>query len=322
MKKKYFKFGFTLIEVMIATVLLISLCLATAGILKSTLDSTVAQKTQQSANNNAKAIMSAITTDLQSSTVLNGSLLLDGNKYHYPSSVLFPSHGQKSSCSMSYSPAYHASIGILGVGNNNYSNTITTQNNGKLIFISQDNNNNFQVIEYVTNLVDNRAVLNRNVYDWDDAGTWPGIRQEGASAQRKDFAIDGMPLWLRPANTGTYWNLTLNNNLSHSIVSLPNIGDAIYLRTDRNVDEYTGKLSPNKYNIKVIVFQSSKDINALVNPNIYFRDGLDTGIAFRPAFFDLFINDFNDLSPLNRTVRKLYKFCELNSSVSVRTSAM
>lgn len=342
MKKKYLKFGFTLIELMIATTLLITLSVVTAVMLKNTLDSTVSQKTQQSANNNAKAIMSAITTDLQSSVVIKGKLNLEsrkppmaGRSYNYPSSVIFPPHSQKSSFLTSYSTGANNlnSIGNLTVGNDIYTTNSVFGNYNKLIFYTQRDLNNFNITEYVSVLDnDGKGVLYRNIYNWTNPNMWAGITGSGASGHRSTFAIDGECLRFSPytnnplLNTTNYFNMAVESMTP--LIKLPNVGDVIYLRTERTLDNSNEegvnindqKFAPNHYNLKVIVFQTNKSL-PLEDTRIYFAFDNSAGIRFNRAFFELFTTNFDNLAPAQRTIRRLYKFCELNSSVSVRTSS-
>ena len=61
--------GFTLVELMIAIVLFCTLSVVTYNFMKSSMDSTLKQKTQQMVNENAKNLLKMIVDDLKSSTV-------------------------------------------------------------------------------------------------------------------------------------------------------------------------------------------------------------------------------------------------------------
>ena len=103
MKKNINKFGFTLIELMIAIVLFSVLSIATYTLLKNTMDSGLQQKAQQSANENAKNLLKMIAYDLKSSTVVNyrtklkNSTSIQDEHFFYPSSVFYPTISQCSS---------------------------------------------------------------------------------------------------------------------------------------------------------------------------------------------------------------------------------
>lgn len=366
MKKKYLKFGFTLVEVMIACALLATIATVTFCILKSSLDSTLKQKAQQNANENAKTIMSTITTDLQSSSVIKGNLQLFGTNgalggqykrdfYQYPSSVIYPPTSRRSSGWNAYSmdadslaEAHNRLPGLLEIGNDNFASRVE-HNKNRLIFYNQrgKNSDEWEIIEYIGQLepTNRLATLVRKTYAWGPhSGAWAGINA-GVGSHR--MLVDGVMTYFYGSSplshdgvmihVGT--NGTSNDNIafapdathnvgqitdSTTICELPNRGDIFLLYTARTLDErYSAfseenrTLSANQYTIKVIVFETitPKDI-----PATYLTNATTPNMTIEPAFFRLFTREHDRLNRTERDIRDNYRFCELNTTVSVRSS--
>ena len=337
MKRKHSKFGFTLIELMVALGLFAALSITVYTVLKNSLDSTLKANTQQTANENAKSIMSIITADLKSSMVLNSRLLASGTYprsfYQYPSSVIFP---PTTSFSSAYSGADLTTVpGILSEGNTKWG-TILPNNQNKIFFYNQKNSHDgtgnleTSVIEYRV-AVDNdysNCRLERREYNWSADGlyssTWLGLKSDSASS---NLSIDGA-------------NITFNSaglpapQPPEVITKLPNMGDAILLYTERGIDDSftivgdsfsNAKLAGNQYNLKVAVFQTVRPYGK-VNPlSSYLTCDGNNYLRFQKAFFDIFSGSIDSYlqkggDKKKAAIRQNYKYAEINSVVTIRTS--
>ena len=343
------RFGFTLMELLIACVLFASLSIAVYSVLKNALDSTVRQKTQQNANDNAKNIMSAITADLKSSSVINSKLNLanysnGSNGYQYPSSVVFPttSHFSSADTTNLASTDNVNAIGLLNPGNTKYENDNVGANN-KILFYAQryetDNVTNTrnlitELVEYFVklNTTDNTCSLERRTWVWDGShaktgfvgadGTWLGLQYVNSSGWSSDrFNINFVDSVFKDAVPYTYT----------TVCSLPNTGDCILLYTSRAFDDtYSPRvLAANQYNIKVIVFQTVKKFDTLYSvtstghgKNKNTTNNNDNILQIQGNFFKLFTKDLKANNHPDKSRRKNYRYCELNSIVTVRTSSL
>lgn len=342
------RFGFTLMELLIACVLFASLSVAVYSVLKNSLDATVRQKTQQSANDNAKNIMSAITADLKSSSVINSKLNLanyssGNNGYQYPSSVIFPttSHYSSATTNNLASTTNVNALGLLDIGNTKYENDNVGANN-KILFYSQryetvgtTRNLITELVEYFVKLnSDNTCSLERRTWVWGGSGTghvgqegsWLGLtcvsQSGGWSSDR--FNINFVDSVFKDAVPYT----------STTVCSLPNVGDCILLYTSRAFDDtYSPRvLAANQYNIKVIVFQTVKKFDTLyaITPTTNGHGKNSSGqnenmLQIQGNFFKLFTTNVDSLSNnpnRQKDRRKNYRYCELNSIVTIRTSSL
>lgn len=335
MKRKNFKFGFTLIELIIALALFATLSIAVYTVLKNSLDSTLKANTQQTANENAKSIMSIVTADLKSSMVINSKLLVNGSKakafYQYPSSVIFPPTTSFSSASETNTASFP---GVLGEGNSKWG-TILPNNQNKIFFYNQKNSHDgtgnleTSVIEYRV-AVDtdySNCRLEKREYSWSSTGsyssTWFGIR---SNSESNDLSIDGAGISFVQSDLGTP-----DSNKTQVITKLPNMGDAILLYTERGIDDSFSivnnsvkKLAENQYNLKVAVFQTVRPYGTTFNFGTYFSSS-NGYLQFKKAFFDIFSGSIdsylkNGGDKKRAAIRQNYKYAELNSVVSIRTS--
>lgn len=313
--------GFTLVEIMVAVTLFSILSVAVYSLLKSSMDSTLKQKTQEAANTNAKAILSAISTDLKSSSVINGTLSLpdSNNSAQYLSSVICPATGEASTADLDTTEVNLNNLVPPGFKPLNRDDLINndgidriSDNCNRLVFyrrfleVNNDTNQaevNFQVIEYRVEVDANthKCRLQRIRYDWNGnaANTWLGLNLDknvnGNAVDNQNFTFDTGDLE-KPLQTET-------------IVELPNEGDAIILYTARTFDDTFNprRLSANQYFIKVIVFQTAKS-----NPNQLQYD--NNTCQYNAAFFAA--NNFvNNNRPTN--IFKNYRVAEIDTIVNV-----
>ena len=319
MKKRNFKFGFTLIELMVAIGLFAALMVGAYTLLKNSLDSTLAQKTQQVANDNAKAIISLVADDLKSSNVISGTMATDSvNAYQYPSSVIFPATSQQSTVGTS-TTAYPANItavnNLVSVPSVYKNRTGITNNKNRLIFYKQEYDNtgtlkNY-IIEYRVAANDDlsNCSLRRIKYNWTDV-KWTGLTGGSSTGS---LSIDGRVV-------------TFSNNLPASIVetndlvTLPNRGDAIMLSTMRTLDDRGGtRLSANQYEVKVIVFQTIRPFKTSAEVTNYFGFTNNT-LVLKSNFVNLFSKEADSIKGKNVSLtpqRKNYRFAEISSIVTV-----
>lgn len=334
MKRKNSKFGFTLIELMVALGLFAALSITVYTVLKNSLDSTLKANTQQTANENAKSIMSIITADLKSSMVINSRLLASGTYprsfYQYPSSVIFP---PTTSFSSAYSGSdFNNTPGVLTEGNSKWG-TLLKNNKNKILFYNQRNLNDAtgnlktSVIEYRV-AVDSdysNCRLEKREYNWSADGlyssTWFGLKSNSSSTVP---SIDGANITFDKNGLGNP-----DQNATQVITKLPNIGDAILLYTERGIDDsFTNqKLAGNQYNLKVAVFQTVRPFGTTNTLGTYFTKEDVDYLKFQSAFFDIFSGSIdsylkNGGDKKKAAMRQNYKYAEINSVVTVRTSTL
>ncbi len=345
MKKS--RFGFTLMELMIACVLFASLSIAVYSVLKNALDSTVRQKTQQNANDNAKNIMSAITADLKSSSVINSKLNLanysnGNNGYQYPSSVIFPTTSHYSSAdTINLKNTDNVNgLGLLNPGNTKYENDDVGANNKILFYSQRYEGANFitELVEYFVklNTTDNTCSLERRTWIWGGSdtggsdtghvgadGTWLGLT---CASQSGGWSSDRFNIDFVDTDFGNVQPYT-----STTVCALPNTGDCILLYTSRAFDDtYSPRvLAANQYNIKVIVFQTIKKFDTLyginTTNNAHGKNSSNQNeniLKIKGDFFKLFTKDLKANNHPDKARRKNYRYCELNSIVTIRTSSL
>ena len=334
-------------ELLIACVLFASLSIAVYSVLKNALDSTVRQKTQQNANDNAKNIMSAITADLKSSSVINSKLNLanysnGSNGYQYPSSVIFPtsSHFSSADTESLTTTDNKAGLGLLDIGNTKYEDDHVGENN-KILFYSQryetvgtTRNLITELVEYFVklNTTGNTCSLERRTWVWDNngftsigavgkVGTWLGLTCE---AQSGGWSTDRFKIGFVDTDFGNKLPYT-----STTVCSLPNTGDCILLYTSRAFDDTSSPrvLAANQYNVKVIVFQTVKKFDTLysVTSTGHGKNSSNQNeniLKIQGNFFKLFTKDLKANNHPDKSRRKNYRYCELNSIVTVRTSSL
>ncbi len=308
--------GFTLVEIMIAVVLFSILSVAVYSLLKSSMDSTLKQKTQEAANTNAKAILSTISADLKSSSVIEGSFLAGGNSTQYLSSVICPATGEASTADLGQAdldnlnpaPGFKALdrddlINIDGLGS-------IARNYNRLVFYRRVINNNsvdFNIIEYGVEVDQNthKCRLQRKIYNWNNVTTWTGLNLSNGI---NESAIDNQDFTFNAADLNG-----MNPATEETIVELPNEGDAIILYTARTFDDtFTPRrLSANQYFIKVIVLQTARS-----NPDPLDYDAFQYQ-AEDGTFFN--VNNFVNNDRPTDTLKN-YRVAELDTIVNVLSS--
>lgn len=322
MKKRNFKFGFTLIELMVAVGLFAALMVGAYTLLKNSLDSTLAQKTQQVANDNAKTIISLVADDLKSSNVISASMATDSvSAYQYQSSVIFPATSQQSTvgnASGDY-PSYISATSSLVSAPSVYNNTVgISRNKNRLVFYKQQHDNDTgdlksYIIEYrvVADTDFSNCSLRKIKYDWTDI-KWTGLTM--AAGIDNTLGIDGKAVtFSNPDSLGTEIE-------TNDLLTLPNRGDAIMLSTMRTLDDRgVTKLSANQYEVKVIVFQTVRPFNTSDEVKDYFD--VDSGaLVMKSDFVNLFSKEADSIKGKNVSLtsqRKNYRFAEISSIVTV-----
>ena len=318
MKKKC-KYGFTLVELMIAIVLFATLSVTVYNVLKGTMDSTLRQKTQQSVNDNAKSLLNMIVDDLRSSTPLNLKLPFvenDNRVFSYSSSVIFPTTSQLSNTGFNVNDV-NADAEVVGFNSNNNRfqfDHIDNDFRNRFLFYTKNTfdenmNNNvaFNTVEYRSVLGDDgKCRVNRMVYDnptnrlfWNNIG----IREGGAG----NLAIDARGLLYngiynpRPGNTTT-------------LFTLPNKGDGVIIYVRRAIDDTNpnngARFSANQYFVRVMVFQTLRNFTDVD----YFQDNGENLVP-TPDFLEV-INQPNDKA---HPRRNNYRFADISSSVTVQS---
>lgn len=334
MKKNINKFGFTLIELMIAIVLFSVLSIATYTLLKNTMDSGLQQKAQQSANENAKNLLKMIAYDLKSSTVVNyrtklqNSTSIQDEHFFYPSSVFYPTISQ---CSSTTRTDEETPMGLV---NDNAKQTMRNNTNrigfyaknmfdlqagtagsgGTVGQISSTNNVRLQAVLYSTHIQNDKCLVVRQVFTSDTSvlfNTLPGIKLEDGTV---DLCVDTRNYGFENNfNQANRFNQT-NNDI---ILRLPNRGDVAMIYLARAMDDTMGvntrKFATNQYVLKVMVFQTVKGLSANRVPNLdtYF----DADCIPTEAFTDLFTD--NETNNNSNSLRNNYKYAELTTSVGV-----
>lgn len=309
--------GFTLVEIMVAVTLFSILSVAVYSLLKSSMDSTLKQKTQEAANTNAKAILAAISTDLKSSSVIDGTLPPGGggNAVRYISSVICPATGEASTADLSNANVNLNNLISPGFKPLNRNDLINANglariaaNSNRLVFYrkiidpNDDGNIRFIIIEYAVELTNaGKSRLVRRQYDWPNT-QWTGLQ---FTAANNPIAVNNQDFTFDPG--------TLNNPFqTETIVELPNEGDAIILYTARTFDDTFAprRLSANQYFIKVIVLQTARS-----NPNQlqYNNNNREYGAAFFAE------NTFVSNDQPTQTLKN-YRVAELDTIVNVLSS--
>ena len=315
MKKKC-RYGFTLVEVLIAIVLFATLSVAVYSILKGTMDSTLRQKTQQAVNENAKSLLKMAVDDLKSSTIVNLTLPLDGandfrsRNYFYRSSVIFPATGQFSNTeNIDGNEAFgFTNDGTLSVPNG-FKNRFLFYTKSAFEYDSESNNSvSFRIVEYKTKVESGKCRVERNVYDprefckGHNLDTWPGLSLLN-NVNNLEFSLQRQISFNGQAPS--------KDDTSMTVFELPNNGDISLIYVNRAWDDTVGvasrRFAANQYVVKVLVFQTMKNIT-----ETYFNaDGIPNA-----AFTGLFIQE-KDLNNTNKNKRRNYRYSEISSSVSV-----
>ena len=255
---KYKSPGFTLIEILVAVLLLGFLSIGAYSVLQSSMDATIKGKVQQDVQTKASAIINAITSDLKSSFPYRKKNNVQNLNFH--SSVIFPdpdhpttlvppgTYGTPNDANRWTDNAANV-LNMPGLETENARNQMANNIN-RLVFYSNfrasNGTNNFLVTEYRVSLKDiatglQSCFLERLVWDWD--------------ANADNTLNDNRFQFNAAAFVGT-------PRERHTIVEMTNPGDVIILYTARNVEPQQGvipaRLSPNQYFIRTIVAGKTK----------------------------------------------------------------
>lgn len=326
MSKKRSRIGFTLVELMVALVLFSTLGVVGFNFLKDSMNSTLKQKTQQAANENAKNLLKIITNDLKSSSVMNYKIPFINTgrlAYNYPSSVIFPATNQFSTTGINSANYSNNAEDVMSFSHEGGASGVNTMrsNQNRLIFYtkslldaSSSNNVIIQIVEYKTVFENGKCRVDRIDYNvrtsTNNLTEWPAISLLNGMAL---FSIDGLDVEF---NHNSFSNLNVRN--TNTLLSLPNTGDVVLLYVNRAfVDTNLGRrFAPNQYNVKIMVFQTIRDIDL-----DFFEEHTENGDTYftvNQNFTNLFIHDEdNDTNIRRKRIRDNYRYAELSSSVGV-----
>lgn len=252
--------GFTLIEIMVAIALFSVLAVAVYSVMKSTMESTVRQKTQQAANDNARALLNTVTTELKSSYRERAELSFTAGEapHAYLSSVICPATAQASTCRLNDNLV--AKTKLVAPSIKDADGRQALQNNvNRTAFFVRTNDGKFRVVEYRVLAANNRCIVDRIVYNWANSNLWFGLSMGGSVAGL--VSVD--------SNNVRFSN-TLGTAVSReTVMELPNRGDAAVLYVARGWDDtYSpAKLAANQFLVKVVILQTIKSNDAFNYPD-------------------------------------------------------
>lgn len=347
MKKEKNKLGFTLIELMVALVLFVTVSIAGFNFLKESMNSTLRQRTQQAVNENVRNLVKMIVSDLKSSTVLNYRIPYSSEgeptrqTYSYPSSVIFPAINQYSTSGINSEGYSNSREPIMSFSSDGEFNGLDTMRNNqnRLVFYSKDllkenmsSNVSTHVVEYKTVFEsdkDDKCRVVRLDYDVrNNLTTWPAINLGTGNVAFSKIGLD------IEFDHDLFRDLVVRRQTN--ILSLPNRGDVVLLYLSRAFDDTTGtrRFATNQYNLKVMVFQTIKDNNLDIYEKVEWGkvDGedeegnavYDTTYKVTEDFIKLFEHETLDtqeeteaLDKKKRQMRQNYRYAELTSSVGV-----
>lgn len=308
--------GFTLVEILVGIALFAILSVAAFSFMQSSMTATLSQKTQQQANDNAKAILTAVTTEMKSSYREPAALTMD-NKSGYPicnykSSVIYPATAEASTADGAINtkkslvaPSIDTDEGLDRAG----------ANKNEVVFYTRTDRGDFYVVRYAVIVENGLCRVDRFVYNWSNhaQSQWSGIRMYSNTTS---LAVDGMDIRYYPNNLGN--EITTKRT---TIASLPSVGDAAILYVARSWDDTYGgglasKLSANQYFVKVLVFQTLRGLDEISYKNDVgpFSGNPTTAATFSASNAPLKLFRSNNSDSMKR---RNYRAAELDGIVNV-----
>lgn len=313
--------GFTLVEILIGIALFAILSVAAFSFMQSSMTATLRQKTQQQANDNAKAILTAVTTEMKSSYREPAALTMTGKSgdpiCNYKSSVIYPATAEASTADGAIAskrelvaPSIDTDEGLDRAG----------ANKNEVVFYTRTNDGKFYVVRYAVIVENGLCRVDRFVYNWPYHTEWCGISVNSTSIS---LAVDGMDV--RYTGTGK-----LGTDISEqrtTIASLPSVGDAAILYVARSWDDTYGgglasKLSANQYFVKVLVFQTLRGLDETsykrdVRSNFTGDPTVAATFSAGNAPLKLFKSNSSNFATNDSMKRQNYRAAELDGIVNV-----
>lgn len=251
--------GFTLVEILIGIALFAILSVAAFSFMQSSMTATLRQKTQQQANDNAKAILTAVTTEMKSSYREPAALTMYNKSgdpiCNYKSSVIYPATAEASTADGAI--ASKRDLVAPSIDTDEGLNRAAANKN-EVVFYTRTNDGRFYVVRYAVIVENGLCRVDRFVYNWPNPAQWCGIKVNSTSIS---LAVDGMDVRYYRGNLGSE-----DSTKRTTVASLPNVGDAAILYVARSWDDTYGgglasKLSANQYFVKVLVFQTLRGLD-------------------------------------------------------------
>lgn len=310
--------GFTLVEILIGIALFAILSVAAFSFMQSSMTATLRQKTQQQANDNAKAILTAVTTEMKSSYREPAALTMNNKSgdpiCNYKSSVIYPATAEASTADGAIAskrelvaPSIDTDEGLDRAG----------ANKNEVVFYTRTNNGEFYVVRYAVIVENGLCRVDRFVYNWPNPTQWCGIRVNSTSIS---LAVDGMDVRYYTGNLGS--EITTKRT---TIASLPSVGDAAILYVARSWDDTYGgglasKLSANQYFVKVLVFQTLRGLDISNYSNEVGASSNSTvaaSFSASKAPLRLFKSSSSNFTKNDSMKRQNYRAAELDGIVTV-----